>query len=142
MDFRVYLDAQDWLIKMNPITTISKDKFECPIFFQGLSRFKYNDKVLEFAPTRAVNRRKKQQAREKSTSGLESSQKVILFKAISNKQPSVLLCWDINGKHAYYLFDHKQMKSIDIKKTHTRPTLSIDLSFLSFEIFKGDLVQI
>jgi hypothetical protein len=62
---------------------------------------------------------------------------VNLFKAINNKQPSVLLRWAVNSKHLYYLFDHKQMMSINMKTTQNRPALSIDLSILSFEIFKG-----
>lgn len=60
-----------------------------------------------------------------------------LFKAIHDRQPSVLLCWIVNGKHLYYIFDHKQMISIHIKKIQNRPALAIDLSFQSFEIFKG-----
>lgn len=73
MDFGVYLDAQDWLIKMNPFTKMTKDRFECPILFEGLSRFIYNDKLLEFAPTRAANRRKKLKF-DKGITHLESSQ--------------------------------------------------------------------
>ena len=73
MDFGVYLESQDWLIKMNPFTRQTKDVFECPIFFQGLSRFMITDKVLEFAPTRAAHRRKKLKL-DDAVSRLESSQ--------------------------------------------------------------------
>lgn len=63
--------------------------------------------------------------------------KVHLYKAIYNTQPAVLLCWVVNGRYLYYIFDHGRMNSLAIKKTIARPTLSIDLFYLSFEIFKG-----
>jgi hypothetical protein len=76
MDFEAYLDAQDWLIKMNTFNTQTKDLFKCPLFFNGLSRFLYNDKLLEFLPTRPANRRKKMKV-DKAHIRLESSQVIV-----------------------------------------------------------------
>ena len=77
MEFEAYLGAQDWLIKLNTFTTQTKDIFKCPLIFDGLSRFVYNDKLLEFVPTRPANRRKKPKI-DKTHIRLESSQ-VIVF---------------------------------------------------------------
>lgn len=79
MDFGIYLDAQDWLIKMNPFSTLTKDRFKCPLFFQGLSRFLYKDEILEFLPTRPVHRRKKLKL-DKSCIRFESSQVIFMIQ--------------------------------------------------------------
>ena len=73
MDFGIYLDAQDWLIKMSTLNLLTGHRYECPLIFAGLSRFLYHDKTLAFLPTRAANRRKRLK-NDKDALNLESSQ--------------------------------------------------------------------